>query len=186
MDWKALVSKITSAAPLVGSLFGPEGTLIGGGVKLLASLLGVEPTQDAVMQAISTDPNALEKLKEFEANNKLELQKLVIERLRMEYADTADARKRQTEHEKVTGKSDTNLYVLAWVIMGGFIGSIIGLIVMATIFPAVNLNNPLLNILFGALSTDAGMVVGYFFGSSKSSADKTEMLANSTPIKPCN
>ena len=34
--------------------------------------------------------------------------------------------------------------------------------------------------LIGAFIT----VVGFFFGSSKSSSDKNEMIANSTPIKP--
>jgi len=32
--------------------------------------------------------------------------------------------------------------------------------------------------LFGTLSTSFGMVVGYFFGSSKGSADKSMELAN--------
>lgn len=177
MDIKDIVAKITDVAPLVGSLFGPGGTIIGSGIKLLASTLGVEPTQEAVMAEIKSNPDALLKLKEFEGNNKVQLQQLTIQQEAMAYADTLNARQRQIEHEKVTGKSDLNLYILAWVIMGGFIGSIIGLIIMATVYPLVNLNNPLLNILFGSLSTDAGMVVGYFFGSSKGSADKTNLMA---------
>ncbi len=187
MGWGDIVKTISGAAPLIGSLFGPAGTAVGAvagaGLKLVATALGVEPTQDAIAEAIATDPAAAEKLKEFEMNHQLEIQKLYIQQLGMELADIADARKRQVEHEKATGKSDINLYVLAWVIMGGFIGAIIGLVFMATLYPSVNLNNPLLNILFGSLSTDAGMVVGYFFGSSRGSENKTDLLYNSTPIK---
>ena len=187
MQWGDVVKTISGAAPVLGSLFGPGGTAVGAvagaGLKLVAQALGCSPDQDAITQAIATDPAAAEKIKEFELNNKLELQKLYVQQIGMEFADIASARSRQVEHEKATGKSDTNLYVLAWVIMGGFIGAIIGMVFMSVLYPQVNLNNPLLNILFGALSTDAGMVVGYFFGSSRGSEDKTKMLYNSTPMK---
>ena len=84
MDWKDIVAKVTSAAPLVGSLFGPAGTLVGTGVKLLASALGVEPTQEAVMQEIASNPDALLKLKTLEANNRIELEKMAVQRAAME------------------------------------------------------------------------------------------------------
>ena len=187
MQWGDVVKTIGGAAPVLGSLFGPGGTAVGAvagaGLKLVAQALGCSPDQDAITQAIATDPQAAEKIREFEMNNKLELQKLVIQQMGLELADVASARSRQVEHEKATGKSDINLYVLAWVIMGGFIGAIIGMVVMATVYPAVNLNNPLLNILFGSLATDAGMVVAFFFGSSRGSERKTELLAQAEPIK---
>jgi len=177
MDWKDIVSKITSAAPLVGSLFGPAGTLVGTGVKLLASALGVEPTQEAVMQEIASNPEALLKLKEFEGNNRVELEKLAIQRAGMEYADTADARKRQTDSEKATGKRDVNLYVLAWTIIGGFFGLTGGLLYFSYSGKPIVDQSGVLFMLLGTLSTSFGMVVGYFFGSSKGSADKSMELA---------
>lgn len=39
------------------------------------------------------------------------------------------------------------------------------------------------NLIVGALIGAFLSVVGFFFGSSKSSADKTEMIRNSTPLK---
>lgn len=173
MDWKEAVSKITSVAPLVGSLFGPGGILIGTSVKLLASALGVEPSEEAVMKEIASNPDALLKLKEFEGNNRIELQKLALQQLGMAYADTADARKRQVEHEKATGKSDTNLYVLAWAVVVGFF-LLLGLLLKFDI-PAEQ--SPVVFMLFGALSTGFGQVLQYFFGSSKGSSDKTDVLA---------
>lgn len=38
------------------------------------------------------------------------------------------------------------------------------------------------NLEIGGLITGFSLVLGYFFGSSKGSADKNEMLHNSTPI----
>lgn len=43
-------------------------------------------------------------------------------------------------------------------------------------------NRDAVNILFGILSASVGAVVGYFFGSSKGSSEKNEILANSTPV----
>mgnify|MGYP001184906596 CR=1 FL=1 len=37
------------------------------------------------------------------------------------------------------------------------------------------------NLIIGTLLTTFGTVVGYFYGSSKGSADKTDIIANSTP-----
>lgn len=177
MDWKDIAAKVTSAAPLVGSLFGPTGTIIGAGIKLLASALGVEPTEEAVYNELKTNPDALLKLKELEANNRIELERLSIRRLELEYADVASARSRQVESEKATGHRDTNLYILAWVIMGGFLGLILAMIIAQFRYDKILMDNPLLTLLMGSLSTNAGMVVGYFFGSSKSSSDKTELLS---------
>ncbi len=82
MKWSDVVGCIQLAAPTIGSLFGPAGTAIGAGVgagiKVVATALGVAPTQDAIAQAVATDPAAAEKLREFEIANATELQKLII------------------------------------------------------------------------------------------------------------
>ena len=180
MDWKEIAAKVTSAAPLLGSLFGPAGTLIGTGVKLFASALGVEPTEEAVLKELTNNPESLLKLKEFEGNNKVELERLAIQRVSMEYADTADARKRQTDSERATGKRDYNLYVLAWTIIGGYFGLTSMLLYFSYTGKPIQDATGVLFMLFGTLSTAFGMVVGYFFGSSKGSADKMETLAITT------
>lgn len=180
----SIISFISKAAPFLGSLFGPVGTgagaLVGTGLKMVAAALGVEPTQDAIADAIATDPDAALKLKEFEMTNKLELQKLSIQQLGMELADVASARTRQVEHEKVTGKSDINLYVLAWLIVVAFFGLMFALFK----FPIPAEQNGVVFLLFGTLAAGFGSVVGFFFGTNRSSENKTGMIYNSTPNVP--
>lgn len=188
MDWSQVVNAIKGVAPIIGSLFGPAGTTVGAlasaGIGVVATALGVEPTQDAITAAISADPLLLEKLKEFEMNHKVEMEKLAIQRLSLEITENQNARDRQIKHEQITGKSDLNLYVLAWVVIGGFFGTIIAIILLKIFFPMISLaNDPMLSLLLGSLSTDAGMVVGYFFGSSRSSQSKDEKIYNSIPIE---
>lgn len=63
--------------------------------------------------------------------------------------------------------------------LGGFVvGAIIGVTVLLIIVPVPEGNKDTVNIVIGALVTAAITVVGYFFGSSKSSSDKNELLAN--------
>lgn len=183
MEWKDVAGKVVGAAPLLGTLLGgPMGTAIGGVVALIGSALGLAPNQvtpETVNQVIGTDPNALIKLKEMELNHKLELEKLVleherlgIEEKRMELADAASARQREMEITKATGKRDINMYILAWIVVGGFF-LLVGILMRATL-PEANIGP--INQLFGAMSTGFGMVLSYFFGSSMGSARKSEIM----------
>jgi len=172
MDWKDTAAKIADAAPLFGALFGAPGAAIGGIIKLAASALGVTPSEEAVEMEIRRNPEALLKLKEFEATHRLEMEKLVLEAERARLADVADARARQTAHEKSTGKTDVNFYILAWTVVCGFF-------ILLTFLLFVQLpddQNGVVFMLFGSLSTGFGQVLQYFFGSSKGSADKTATM----------
>jgi hypothetical protein len=71
---------------------------------------------------------------------------------------------------------DIAMYVLGGLIALGFFITLAFMIYKGTYESAVNL---IIGALIGAFST----VVSFFYGSSKSSADKTEMIHNSTPIK---
>ena len=66
------------------------------------------------------------------------------------------------------------MYSLGALITLGFFATLAFLIVSGKFPEAVNL-------VIGTLLTTFGTVVGYFFGSSKGSADKNEMILNSTP-----
>ena len=91
-------------------------------------------------------------------------------------ADVQSARARQTEHEKATGKTDINLYILAWVLVGGFLGLTSFLIWFAYQGKPIVDQSGVLYMLLGTMSTAFGMVVGYFFGSSKGSADRAAAI----------
>lgn len=67
---------------------------------------------------------------------------------------------------------DTFMYVLGGLIVAAFFAVVIVLLTVA--MPTTNEN--MLYILLGALVAKFGDVVSYFYGSSKGSADKNEML----------
>jgi hypothetical protein len=185
MDWKEVGAKVLDFAPMLGTLLGgPLGTAGGALVKLIGNQLGLksdETTPENVMSMLQTDPATVVKLKELELNNKLELQKLVIEQERIDMQDRASARLRQVESEKVTGKRDYNLYILAYLYVFGFFVTTVVMTVL-TFSGQLPQEVPqfvvfLLGNLFGSLSAGTGMVLQYFFGSSKGSYDKTAFMA---------
>lgn len=68
--------------------------------------------------------------------HKNEIQKLILEEDRMYLQDRQDARRRQVESEKATGKRDINLYVLARMVVGLFF-TLVGLL-MFVVLPEAN------------------------------------------------
>jgi drug/metabolite transporter (DMT)-like permease len=65
-------------------------------------------------------------------------------------------------------------------ILGGFVvGISAGVVCLLVFTPIPPDNKDIVNIALGTLLGMAVTVVGYFFGSSKSSADKTELLKDS-------
>lgn len=186
MNWQDVAGKIAGAAPMIGSLLGgPLGGAAGGLVKIIASEFGLkesEVTPEKIDQIIQQDPEALLKFKEIELAHKVELQKLMLEEKRAELADRADARAMHVDTTKATGRRDINLYILAYLYTGGFFVTII-VMLWLMLTNKIPQEVPqfvvfLLGNLFGALTAGVGAVVQFFFGSSKSSQTKTELLAN--------
>lgn len=67
---------------------------------------------------------------------------------------------------------DVYMYLLGALIVAGFF-----LLLYLLVYQGVpEINKDILNIVVGALIGMAGNVVNYFFGSSKGSADKTQLL----------
>ena len=80
---------------------------------------------------------------------------------------------REIEMARATGKKDINLYVLAWLVVVGFFSSIGTLMFIK--LPEDS--SGVVFILFGALVAGFGSVMNYSFGTTKSSSDKTTLLA---------
>jgi hypothetical protein len=162
MDASNIVSFISKAAPYLGTLIGGPvgtaiGTLAGTGINMVAAALGVEPNQDAVAQAIATDPAAAEKLREFELNNKLELQKLIVtlETKRIE-ADTAVVHDVNTtmQAETIASPSQT-WYQKAWRPANGFcvaLGSFSAVLFVCFLFYTAITNPALVGGIGGVLN----------------------------------
>lgn len=141
------------------------GPLAGVAVSAIAKNFGVEDTVEAVTKAMKgASPEELSKLAEI----KLEQQKL-------DNANTADARKMNSEIQTsqfASWLAKNTGYVLDYII------------VLATMYMTHRLfgagvppeNKELAYMAFGSLLTLCGTVVNFHRGSSKSSQDKNEML----------
>ena len=115
-------------------------------------------------------------LKKFEMTNKLELEKLALankqednrhaeKKTEIITADKSNARNREIEVVKTTGKKDNTITILAGVIVIGFFTGLISLVF-------VHLDKgsgtyELLYMMFGALIAKFGTVIDYFFGASE-------------------
>ena len=122
-----------------------------------------------------TDEQVAE-LKKFEMTNKIELEKLALankqednrhaeKKTEIITADRSNARNRELEVVKTTGKKDNTITILAGVIVIGFFTGLISLVF-------VHLDKgsgtyELLYMMFGALIAKFGTVIDYFFGASE-------------------
>lgn len=170
MDWKSIGSTVGAAAPLLGGLLGgPAGAAVG---TIVSGLLGCNNSPEAVSAALAADPQALLTLKKYEMDHATELRQIDLDETKAYLGDRSSARTREVEVVKATGKSDLNLYILAWIIVLGFF-----ILCGTLIFVAIpESSNSVVFMLFGILGSGFTGVIGYFFGSSKSSSDKTEMM----------
>jgi len=180
MDWTKVVDLVKTSAPILGTVIGgPAGGAIGGlasgAISLVASAFGVEDVEnpEVIYNAIKADPDAIVKLKQIELENKVELAKLALQSNQSYILDTQNARGREVELTKATGKKEINLYVLAWLVVSGFF-----LLTTALVFITLPKDSSgVVFMLFGGLVAGFTQVMNYFFGTSKSSGDKTNLLA---------
>ena len=188
-EWKDIGTVVGQAAPVLGSVLGGifaggPGSNLGGAAgtavqKLLQSLgLASDATPDQVQAAIASDPQAALKLKQAEMDFQIALGKQKLDELQAYLIDIQSARTREVETTKATGKRDVNLYALAWLIVAGFFG-LTCLLIFRSLPPDAS---GVVFMLFGALAAAFGSVVGYFFGSSKGSADKSQFMANELTV----
>lgn len=179
MEFKDIAKQVINAAPALGAALAPftggASAGVGIAVKALGSVfgLGEDATPEKIAQAIAADPDAHLKLVVAEQNYKLECKRMEGEAENARLADVQSARQADTEKTKVTGSRDINLYALAWMVVILFY-VLVGMMIFRVV-PDANLGP--VNQLFGAMAAGFGMVLQFFFGSSKSSADKNEMLA---------
>jgi hypothetical protein len=167
VNWSDIAGAVGKAAPILGTaLGGPLGGVAG---ALIASALGTSNDPDAVNTALAADPAALEKLKEAEMANKLEMQKLVITAEQNRLADVQNARARQSANPK-----DYTPQLLAAGVTLGFFGALTAVMLA----PLSNSVHDLLLVMIGALQTAWISVISYYFGSSKESAGQTKMIAD--------
>ncbi len=173
MDWKALVATV---APWIGTALG--GPLGGAAVGAIADALGLsDKTEASIKSALSgVTPEQLLAIKSADQAFAIKLQELGYQNTKdieaLAAGDRDSARKREMTVQDWTPR------VLAYLVVGAFIGVIIG--VLGGWGKA---DSVLAGTLIGYLSAKAEQVIAYYFGSSSGSAEKTRLLAKADAPK---
>ena len=170
MEWKDIAGAVGKAAPIRGTLLGgPAGAAVG---SIVASALGTGGTPEEVSAALTMDPQALVKLREIEATKAVRFEELATEQAKAELAAATADRASAREREAKTGDTFTPR-TLALLVTFGFFG------VLAYLLAAgkPQTGGDALLVMLGALGGAWASVISYYFGSSASSAAKTEILA---------
>lgn len=169
MDWKDLAGIVGKAAPILGTLIGgPGGAAVGG---LIASALGTSNDADEVSRLLTSNPEAVLRLKELESNKDIRFAELAAAQARLEIESATADRASAREREAKTGDSWTPR-ALALVVTVGFFGVLAYLLVKGK--PTEG--GDVLMVMLGSLGTAWTGIVGYYFGSSAGSTAKTELL----------
>lgn len=169
--WKSVKGIVGKVAPVLGNAIVPGAGGVAG--TLIANVLGCDDDPMSIEKAmINATPEQITKLKEIETKHEERLIELGIENDKLYVQDTQNARQREIEIVKATGGKDYNLYILAWTVIFGFF-FLCGLLMYR---PLPDGANDVIFMLFGGLATGFGTVLQYFFGSSKSSNDKTKII----------
>ncbi|MDR7005196.1 hypothetical protein [Paraburkholderia strydomiana] len=184
MDWSKVASNIGSSAPLLAGLVGgPIGVGVTAAAAIISHALGT-PSDPGVVELALSDPSALEKVRQAENANSLQLQQLMVtaaqaslahesDMARIQAADRADARAMGVSTKDWVPK------VLAMAVTAGFFG----ILLLMAFQPLPGTNKDLVNVVVGALGTAWISIIGYYFGTSVGSMRKTELLAKpSVPI----
>jgi hypothetical protein len=169
-DWKSIVG---SVAPLLATALG--GPLAGAAVGAISqSLLGKKDgTEKEIAEVLRTaDPDTLLKLRTADQESAVKMKELDIDLEKLTFDDRADARKRES-----IVKDNINRR-LAYLIVGAFLA-----LVGATLLGYAKVESALAGTLVGYLSAKCEQVLVYYFGSTKASMEKTQLLAKAEPIK---
>ncbi len=163
------LSVLTTVAPIAASAFG--GPLAGVATQKVINALGLSPTstkQDIETAILSATPEQLLALKKMEQDFIKDMKSLDIDVMKLQVGDRSSARDREVK----TGDSLTprllaglimGLYIaVQWYLLHEIIDESMREIVMRSL---------------GTLDAAVGLVLGYYFGSSISSAQKNDHIA---------
>ena len=169
IDFKAILRTV---APGIATALG--GPLAGMAVAAIGNALGMDqPTQDKISAALAgATPDDMLKLKQADQAFTLQMKKLEIDLAQLNEADLDSARKREAAVQDKTNRN------LAYTIVGAFIA-----LVIATLMGYARVDSVLAGTLVGYLSAKCEQVLAYYFGSSRSSDRKTELLAQAPAIR---
>jgi hypothetical protein len=147
------------APTLATAVAGPLG---GVAITALASKFGVSDSIDAVAKAIAGDPQAAQKLQELE-----------LEYAKLNAQDRDSARKAYAA--VATSENATKLEKLVMPVLAlGVVGLAFSLIGVLMFVDTPNDQQQLVIFALGFITSAAGQVLSFYFGSSQGSKDKAE------------
>ena len=156
-----LAGLLKNVAPGLATIV--AGPLGGMAVRVIAKKLGVEDTVEAVSQAIQADPEAATKLAEID-----------LRQFELEVKDRDGARAMQIaalQQDDWFAKNFIYLFTGAWSV---FAMTYFAFVTFGTVAESgVRMADTILGVLIGTVLTG---FFNFFFGSSKSSKDKTEAM----------
>lgn len=156
MNWQELGQQVADFAPLLGGvLAGPSGSAVG---AILASKFGTKEDPSDIAAAIQADPNAVLKLKEVESNNETKLQELHLK-------DKQNARLSHKESIMPAALS---------VALTIFVCLVVYLLFFA---PVPDASKDVLFMLLGVVVKEWSNAMQYWYGTTRSSSDKTKLMA---------
>lgn len=171
MNFKDVLKAI---APTVASALG--GPLAGAAVSALGGILGLsEATQEKIANVIQNGqmtPEQVASIKALELQYQNEEKERGFRYAELEFQDRDSARNREIQTKDSTNK------ILAFTIVGSFIA-----MVGAALLGYAKVESALAGTLVGYLSAKAEQVLAYYFGSSRGSDAKTELLAKAQPVR---
>lgn len=169
------LSWLKTIAPTVATALG--GPLAGLAVEAVGAAFGwTDATKDKVQDALTKGQltgDQLVQLKQAELALQQKQQELGFQFAELEFKDRDSARQRESSVKDATNK------ILAYTIVGSFIA-----MVGAALLGYAKVESALAGTLVGYLSAKAEQVLAYYFGSSRGSEAKTELLARAPSIKP--
>lgn len=163
MSWK---KTLNSVAPTLAAALG--GPVAGAATKFLADkLLGDESAslKDVENAIIGASPETLSSLKEIDNQFKIEMEKLGVDVFKLEVDDKKNAR-------------DNNKNSIMPAILSVSLTLIIGVLLYALFYiePPGGAREPL-SIVLGMVVKEWSNSMHYWFGTTRSSADKTRLLS---------
>jgi len=172
-NWKSTAKNLAAKGlPLLGAAIGGAPAIAI--TTMLSKALGTNDPDElqAQIENLQKGDESYIKLKQLENDHEVELLNLSLAIERLAATDRQSAREREVSITKSIGTRDWNLYVLAWIVVIGFIG----IIILFIFKPDAFASNAAAMMLLGSLSTGFGTVLAYFFGSSKGSSDKNKTI----------
>lgn len=169
------LSFLKSAIPTIATALG--GPFAGLAASFIADKLGVSDKTiknvTDVIQKATQSPETFLELKKIEADLEKYFANLEIDVFKLEVQDRDSARKREMEVKDNTPK------ILAYLVSAGFFG--IFIYVLREGLPPGN--EPTITYMIGSLGGVWATIMAYYFGSTKGSADKTAVMAQTIVAK---